>query len=179
MDYTEEKLRHVNTYKGIIVDVDVDMVRLSNGAVTMREVMRHPGGVCVAALGEDGTVALVRQFRYPFGEHLWELPAGKLEPGEDPFPAAQRELSEETGLEAEHWRSLGVIYSSPGISTEAIHLYLATGLRQHGAHPDPNEFLDVKKIPLAELLELADAGEIRDAKTQVAAYRVDRALRTV
>lgn len=177
MDYTEEKLRRVNTYQGIIVDVETDMVKLQNGAITMREVVRHPGGVSVVALDEDGTVALVRQYRYPFHTHLWELPAGKLEPGEEPLPAAKRELSEETGLEADSWTDLGALYATPGYCTETLHLYLAEGLHQGEAHPDPNEFLDVIRIPLDELLHRIDRGEIRDAKTVVGALRADRRRR--
>ena len=177
MDYTEKTLRHVNAYKGIIVDVQTDMVELSNGVVTMREVVRHPGGVCVAAVDEDGTVAIVRQFRYPFGTHLYELPAGKLEPGEEPLPAAMRELSEETGLEAERWEELGALYTSPGFSTEKLYLYLATGLRRGEAHPDPNEFLDVERVPLDELVERAAAGGICDAKTVAGALLAQRRLR--
>ncbi len=165
MDYTEKAIRRVNRYEGIVVDVDVDLVRLPNGGESFREVVRHPGGVCVAAVDEDGRVAVVRQFRYPLGDHLLELPAGKLEKGEEPMPAAVRELSEETGLEAENWRELGVLYTSPGISTERLYLYLATGLRRGEAHPDPNEFLDVEWMPLAELRALAMDGSIRDAKT--------------
>ncbi len=171
MDYTEKALRRVNTFHGIIVDVETDMVRLSNDQITMREVVRHPGGVCVAALDADGRVAMVRQFRYPFQTHLWELPAGKLEPGEEPFPAAQRELSEETGLEAGRWTELGAMYTSPGFSTERLYLYLAEDLRQGEAHPDPNEFLDVARVPLAELLERVDSGELQDAKTVVGLLR--------
>lgn len=177
MDYTEEKLRRVNTYQGIIVDVETDMVKLQNGAITMREVVRHPGGVSVVALDEDGTVALVRQYRYPFQTHLWELPAGKLEPGEEPLPAAKRELSEETGLEADSWTDLGALYATPGYCTETLYLYLAEGLHQGEAHPDPNEFLDVIRIPLDELLDRIDRGEIRDAKTVVGALRADRRRR--
>ncbi len=177
MNYTETPIRHINTYKGIIVDVDVDMIRLPNDKTTMREVVHHPGGVCVVALDTDGMVSLVRQFRYPFREHLWELPAGKLEPGEEPLPAAMRELSEETGLEAETWEELGSIYTSPGFSTERLYVYLATGLHQGAAHPDPNEFLDVTRMPLRQLLEEIDAGEIRDAKTVVGALRAERRMR--
>jgi len=174
MDYTEEKLRRVNTHKGIIVDVETDMVRLQNGAITMREVVRHPGGVTVAALDEDGCICLVRQYRYPFGQHLWELPAGKLEPGEEPLTAAMRELSEETGLEAETWTELGVLYATPGYCTEKLYLFLAEGLRQGEAHPDPNEFLDVTRIPLDDVLARIDRDEIHDAKTVVGALRADR-----
>ena len=179
MDYTEEKLRHVNTYKGIIVDVETDMVRLTNGKITMREVVHHPGGVCVAAVDEDGLIAVVRQYRYPFREHLTELPAGKLEYGEDPLEAAKRELSEETGLEAENWTLLGALYTSPGFSTEKLYLYLATGLSQGKAHPDPNEFLDVEKLPLEELVARVERGEICDAKTVAGALRAEREWRRI
>ena len=174
MDYTENALRRVNAYKGIIVDVTTDMVKLSNDAVTLREVVWHPGGVCVAALDEDDAVYIVRQFRYPFREHLWELPAGKLEPGEDPFPAAQRELSEETGLEAAEWTPLGTLYTSPGFSTERLYLYLATGLTRGTAHPDPNEFLDVDRVPLTEMVRRVESGEISDAKTVAGILRAAR-----
>ena len=179
MDFTEEKLRRVNTYKGIIVDVETDMIRLQNGAITMREVVRHPGGVSVVALGEDGCIPLVRQFRYPFQTQLWELPAGKLEPGEEPLPAAMRELSEETGLEAERWTELCMLYATPGYCTEKLYLYLAEGLHQGTAHPDPNEFLDVARVPLDEVLAMISRGEIHDAKTVVGALQADRLRRGI
>ena len=178
MDYTEKTLRHVNTYKGIIVDVQTDMIELPNGRLTMREVVRHPGGVCVAAVDRDGYITLVRQYRYPFASHLYELPAGKLEPGEEPLPAAKRELSEETGLEAARWEELCVLYTSPGFSTERLYLYLATELRRGQAHPDPNELLDVVRMPLTELLERIGAGEVCDAKTVVGAMWAERKLRS-
>ncbi len=171
MDYTETPIRHVNAYNGIIVQVGVDMIRLPNDAITMREVVHHPGGVCVAAVDADGMVAMVRQYRYPLGTHLWELPAGKLEPGEDPLPAAMRELSEETGLEADTWTSLGAILSCPGFATETRYRYLATDLHQGQAHPDENEFLDVEKWPLQTLLDRISSGEIQDAKTVVGGLR--------
>lgn len=177
MDYTEKTLRRVNTYKGIIVDVQTDMIELPNGNITMREVVRHPGGVCVAAVDGEGVITLVRQYRYPFGDHLYELPAGKLEPGEEPLAAARRELSEETGLEAERWTELGALYTSPGFSTETLYVYLAEGLRQRKAHPDPNELLDVVRMPLAELLSRIETGQVRDAKTVVGALRAERRLR--
>ncbi len=171
MDYTEKKLRRVCAHRGPVVELTEDIVELPNGAVSVREVVHHPGGVCVAAVDEAGCVTLVRQYRYPFGQRLLELPAGKLEPGEEPFDAVKRELSEETGLEADNWTDLGFLYVSPGISTEKIYIYLATGLHQGKAHPDPNEFLDVEKMPLRELADKALAGQIRDAKTVVGALK--------
>ena len=171
MDYTERLKRRVNSYHGVVVEVTMDMVELPNGVTGLREVVHHPGGVCVAAVDEAGRVAVVRQYRYPFSRHLLELPAGKLEKDEDPFDAVRRELSEETGLEADDWTDLGFIYVSPGISTEKLYLYLATGLHQGTAHPDPNEFLDVEKMPLDELARMAAAGELHDAKTVVGALK--------
>lgn len=165
MDYTEKVLRHVNRYEGVIVDVDMEMVQVPNGNVTMREVVRHPGGVCVVAVDDKGLVAMVRQYRFPIDAHLLELPAGKLEKGEDPLPAAKRELSEETGIEADNWRDLGFIYTSPGFSTEKLYMYLATGLHHGEQHLDLNEFLDVEYHPLDVLREMALAGEIADGKT--------------
>ena len=176
MDYTEKPLRRVNTYQGIIVDVSVDMIELPNGEHSMREVVHHPGGVCVAAVDENNMVTMVRQFRYAYGDHLLELPAGKLEPGEDPLPAAVRELSEETGLTAEKWTALGPVYTSPGFSRETLYIYLATGLTQGEAHPDPNEFLDVEKVPLSRLVEMVDRGEIHDAKTVIGILKTARLL---
>lgn len=165
MDYTEKVIRHVNRYEGVIVQVDMEMVKVPNGNITMREVVRHPGGVCVVALDGDGMVAMVRQYRFPIGEHLLELPAGKLEPGEEPLPAAKRELSEETGLEADEWRDLGFIYTSPGFSTERLYLYLATGLHHGAQHLDLNEFLDVEYHSLESLRNMVLRGEIADGKT--------------
>ena len=176
MDYTEKALRRISAYQGVIVDVTEDMVELPNGFVTVREVVHHPGGVCVAAVDDRRQITVVRQFRYPFQRHLLELPAGKLEPGEEPLPAARRELSEETGLEADTWIDLGAVYTSPGFSTETLYLYLALGLHQGAAHPDPNEFLDVEKLPLDQLLARISGGEIQDAKTVIGALKAERWL---
>lgn len=176
MDYTEKTLRRVNTYKGIIVDVSVDMIELPNGEHTMREVVHHPGGVCVVAVDDEQMVPMVRQYRYAYGDHLWELPAGKLEPGEDPLLAAMRELSEETGIRADTWTELGRVYTSPGFSRETLYIYLATGLTQGEAHPDPNEFLDVEKIPLRKLVEMVERGELCDAKTVIGILKTSHIL---
>ncbi|MBQ2896408.1 MAG: NUDIX hydrolase [Oscillospiraceae bacterium] len=171
MELAEKKLRQINSYSGIIVDVTVDQAQLPNGRVALREVVHHPGGVTILPLDDEGCVYCVRQFRYPYGEILLEVPAGKLERGEDPFECARRELSEETGFTADNWQSLGCLYTSPGYSGETLYLYLARGLRAGEAHPDEGEFLSVERIPLAQLLEQVMDGRIRDAKTVAAVLK--------
>lgn len=167
MDYTEKKLRTINRYEGIIVNVKVDKIQQVSGREALREVVEHPGGVCVLPVDENGNCYCVRQYRYPAQEHLLEAPAGKLEPGEDPFEAVQRELSEETGLTAGKYIPLGGFYTSPGFSTEKLYLYIATELTKGESHPDEGEFLDLQVLPLKELTEKVLAGEIPDGKTAI------------
>ena len=176
MDYTEQKIRRINRLEGIVVDVTVDRVRLADGKETLREVVVHPGGVCILPVDDEGYAYCVRQYRYAMREHLLEAPAGKLEPGEDPRKAAERELGEETGLTAGKLIPLGAYYTSPGISTEKLYLYLAIRLRRGEAHPDEGEFLDLVRIPYDELLERVQNGEIPDAKTAVAVLQARRFL---
>src|SRR5437764_7610412 len=115
-------------FAGRVISVTTDEVLLPNGHRAVLEVVHHPGGAAAVALDESGRVCLLRQFRYVAGGWLWELPAGKLEPHEPPLATAQRELIEEAGVRAAHWRSLGQIFSSPGVFSEILHLFLATGL---------------------------------------------------
>jgi ADP-ribose pyrophosphatase len=168
LDYTENKVKTLNGYRGVIVNVDLDKITLPDGSEALREVVSHPGGVSILALDSENRVVCVRQYRYCFGEHLLEIPAGKLEYGEDPMECAVRELSEETGISADEFISLGEIYPSPGFCREVLHLYLAMGLHEGEAHPDEGEFLDVLRVPFEELLEKAMSGEIRDGKTVAA-----------
>lgn len=158
-------------YKGVIVTVHLDQVRLPDGRLTRREVVEHPGGVAVLPLDGDNCVTLVRQFRYPFGGTLLELPAGKLEKGEEPRTCGLRELEEEVGMTADEFTYLGGLYLSPGYSSEVLHLYLARGLHQGASHPDEGEFLNVEKMPFTALLEQVMAGEIHDAKTVAAVLK--------
>ena len=171
MDYTEKKIKTINGYKGVIVNVELDRITLPDGKEAFREVVHHPGGVSVLAIDDDKNVICVRQYRYCFGEHLLEIPAGKLEYGEDPYDCAVRELSEETGITAGKVQSLGEIYPSPGFCKEVLHLYLATELSYGDAHLDPGEFLDVVKVPFDELLAKVMSGEIRDGKTVAAVLK--------
>ncbi len=165
MELTEKTVSSRSVFKGIIVDLRVDHVRLPNGRSAKREVVSHPGGVCVVPYHDDGTVTVVRQFRYPFGQVVTEIPAGKLERGEDHRLAGIRELEEETGLTADTFTYLGQMLVSPGFSDEIIHIYLAQGLHQGTWHPDPDEFLEYQRLPFQELMGQVMRGELQDAKT--------------
>lgn len=167
MDLTEKPIRQDYIYKGKIVNLRVDDALLPNGTTAKREIVEHPGGVCVAALTENDELLFVEQFRYPYFELVLELPAGKLEYGEDPFEAGKRELKEETGATAEKYEDLGKLYPTPGYCGEIIHMYLARGLNFGEQNLDSDEFLEVKKIPLKKAFEMVMNNEIRDSKTQV------------
>ena len=171
MELMEKTLSSQTVYQGKIVTLKVDRALLPNGAEAGREVVAHPGGVCVLALQADGTVPLVRQFRYPLGQVMLELPAGKLEYGEEPRPAAIRELGEEVGLEPGELVELGHIYVSPGFCTEKLHLYLARDVKSVPVHPDEDEFLDIVHMPFDELVGRVMSGEITDGKTVTAVLK--------
>ena len=171
-DLTEEKVASEEIYKGKVVHLFRDTVRLPNGREATREVVRHNGAVCVVPLTEEGEVLMVRQYRYPFGRVLLEVPAGKIDPGEAPEDCAKRELSEETGATAETLTYLGDYYPSVAILDENIRMYLAKGLTFHTAHLDDDEFLQLERIPLKTLAEQVLAGEIPDGKTQTAILKV-------
>ncbi len=167
MELIEETLESAVGFDGSLLHLRVDTARLPNGETARREVVEHPGGVAVVAVTDDRQVLLVRQFRYPYGEVLTEIPAGKRDAGEEPLTTGRRELEEETGYQADTFTPLGVVYPSPGYCDEVIYLYLATGLRATAAHPDADEFLEVERRPLDEAVRGVIAGEFPDAKTQI------------
>lgn len=167
MNLTEKTLRQTYKYKGRILNLRVDDIELPDGKPALREVVEHPGGVCIAALTETQELLFVEQFRYPYREVVLELPAGKLEYGEDPLEAGKRELHEEAGAAADVYRSLGKLYPSPGYCGEIIHLYLATGLAFSAPQPDEDEFLRLRRIPLETAYRMVLDNQIPDAKTQV------------
>lgn len=171
MDLWEKTISSQTLFEGKIVTLKVDQAQLPNGAAAGREVVEHPGGVCILPLFDDGTVSMVRQFRYPFQQVVAELPAGKLEKGEDPLVCAQRELSEEVGAEADELIYLGKFFTSPGYSTEVLHMYLARGLRQGQVHPDEDEFLESERLPFLTLFQQVMSGEIEDGKTIAAVLK--------
>ncbi len=154
-------------YQGRIVRLRVDTVSLPDGSTAIREIVGTPGAVVIVPLTDDHQVRMVRQYRSAIGEFLLELPAGTLEPGESPERAAPRELAEETGDRAAHWKRLTDFYTVPGICDEYIHLFLATGLTSGQANQEFDEFIEIVTLPLDEALAMVASGEIRDAKTIV------------
>ena len=163
-------------FDGKIITVKKDKAELENGEIVNRELVVHPGGVCVVPINENGEVLMVKQFRYPFKEALTEIPAGKLEIGEDHREAGLRELREETGAVCENFEYLGVCYPSVAYLTEKIHMYLATGLTFENQDLDDDEFLDVIKIKLEDAVEMVMNNELPDAKTQCAILKAARIL---
>ena len=171
MYQNEKTISEKEIYKGRVVHLTCDEVELENGYKTLREVIHHPGGVCIVALDEDENVYFVKQFRYPFKTALMEIPAGKLEYGEDHLECGKRELKEEIGATAEKMTYLGCIYPTVAYDTEIIHMYMAEGLDFGEQHLDEGEFLDVTKMPLEEAYKMVMENKFPDAKTTAAILR--------
>ena len=165
MSHTETTLSSKELFHGRVITVTLDEAQLEDGSTATREVVHHHGGACVLPLWPDGTVSMVRQYRYAMGKELWELPAGKLEPGEDPFCAVQRELGEECGVKAAHYISLGEFYPTVGYDTEIIYMWVATDLTETEMHLDDDEFLTPERLPLDTVYQMILSGEISDGKT--------------
>lgn len=176
MELFEKKLSSKQVFDGVVVKLFVDQVELPDGSQSVREVVRHPGAVCVIPVTDEGDVIMVRQFRYAMNQVLLEVPAGKLEPDENPLEAAMRELEEETGINAKTVEHIGEIYTTVAIFDERIQVYLATGLTYKNAHPDQGEFVEIDKIPLKTLVDMVMNGEIKDSKTQIAILKADKIL---
>jgi 8-oxo-dGTP pyrophosphatase MutT (NUDIX family) len=154
-------------FDGRVIKVSVDTVELPNGLRLPLELVRHPGGAAVVAIDTQDRVCLLRQYRHAAGGYIYEIPAGKLEPDEPPESTARRELIEEAAVSATEWSSLGAYYSSPGVFTEVIHLYLATGLTPAAANPEASEVFEVEWWPLTQAFERACRGELTDGKTLI------------
>lgn len=169
----ERILSEDRAWSGKIFNVDTLQVELPNGHTSRRDIVRHHGAAAIVALTESGKIALVRQYRTALDRVTVELPAGKLDPGEDPEECARRELREETGFIAHRMRYLTTIASSCGFSDELIHIYMATQLEFDQACPDEDEFLNVDLVPLTELIDAVLDGKIQDSKTVVGALACD------
>ena len=177
MDLTEKQISAEYIFRGRIINVRVDEALLPNGKTAKREVVEQNGGICVVPLTEANEVLMVEQYRYPYGEVVLEIPAGKRDGDEAPLEGGKRELREETGATAEKFTFLGELYPTPGYCGEIIYMYLATGLSYGETDPDEDEFLNVKKIPLKKAVDMIMNGEIKDAKTQAAILKVERLLK--
>ncbi len=171
MEFREKTLTSECVYDGKIMRVLRDEVEISTGRKSIREVVKHSGGVVILALKDSETVLLVEQYRYPINKTVLELPAGKLEKDERPDTACKRELEEETGFQAEKWTSLGYINTTPGFCDEKLYLYKAENLRFVGEHPDEGEVIKTFEIKVDELIKKVKYGEINDAKTICAVLR--------
>ncbi len=176
-DLREKMISKETLYAGKVVHLERLTVQLPDGKQAYREVVEHVGAAAVVALDEQGQVFFVRQHRVAIDEMTWEIPAGKLNfKGEDPLMCAQRELEEETGLNAQNWKLLTAIVTTPGFCSERISIYLATGLTKHQMHTDEDEFLTCTKIPFEDALARTVRGEINDSKTVVGLLLAQQAL---
>lgn len=173
----EQALTEDVAWTGRIFNVDRLQVKLPDGRMAIRDVVRHPGAVAVVALTEEGQICLVRQYRTALGRVTVEIPAGKLAPGEDPLACAERELKEETGFTAQKMAYLTTIATSAGFADELIHIYMATGLKLAESSPDADEFINVDLVDVGELVDAVLDGRIEDAKTVVGALICDAVSR--
>lgn len=176
---SEDRLSGERVYHGRVIDVDLDRVRFPDGSVGELEIIRHPGAAAVVPLDtREGTsqpiVTLVHQYRYAAGRFIWEIPAGKLDPGEAPEVCARRELEEETGLRAGRIEALSTIYTTPGFTDEVIHLYAALELEKGPTRHEANEFIELHELPLARVRTMIEQGEIVDGKTICGILLADR-----
>lgn len=167
MDLTEKTLSSQMIHRGKIVNLRVDSVELPNGKIGTREVVEHAGAVAVVPITENGEIIMVRQYRYPVEEILWEIPAGKLDQGETPEHCVRRELLEETGAIAANIYKIFSFYSSPGFSNEVLHIYGAENLTYQEQKLDEDEFVEVERVPLERAVQMINEGRIKDAKTIV------------
>lgn len=164
-------------FSGRVIQVNIERVQLPNASIADLEIIHHPGGAAVVAIDTNDQVCLLRQFRHAANGYLWELPAGKIDNKEPPLQTAQRELLEEAGAQATQWRSLGDYVSSPGVFTEVVHLFLATQLEHEETKLEEHEVIEVHWKPLAEVVRMAESGEIRDGKSSVGIFRAAAHLR--
>lgn len=176
-DFTEKKVTSRAAYRGRMLKVNEDEVTLPDGGTALREYIVHPGAAIILPLFDDGSVLLERQFRYPLGQHFYELPAGRLEPDEPSLATAKRELLEETGYVAAEWRELGRLHPCIGYSNEQIDFFLARKLEFRGAQLDEGEFLETLRVPLPDSLDWIRRGRITDAKTILGLFWAEKLLK--
>lgn len=173
----EKKVSSEYIFDGKLLQVYRDTISLPNGNEATREYIKHQGAVAVVPVTDDNEIIAVRQYRYPIGRVTIEIPAGKLDKGEEPLTAAKRELSEETGVESADIEYIGGLYPSVAYTDEIIHMYVAKNLKYGEMHTDEDEFLDVVKIKIDDFVDMVLKGEIMDSKTQAAVLKVAMLLK--
>lgn len=171
MDFTEKTVNEKLIFDGKILHLYNDDILLPNGKPATREYIKHQGAVCVVPVTKDDEIILVEQYRYPMNKNTLEIPAGKLDRGETPEDGAKRELEEETGLKGGKLTFIGELYTSPAILTEVIYMYTATDFSEGTPHTDKDEFVNVIKMPVKEVIQRILSGEIKDSKTQAAVLK--------
>jgi ADP-ribose pyrophosphatase len=171
---TTRILSHRRVYSGRVLAVDLDEIEEPGGVRATREVVRHSGSVVILAVDDQERLVLVRQYRYPVGDVLWEIPAGRRDPGESPQEGARRELEEEVGARAETLEHVLSFFATPGFCDEVMHLFRATGLTLGRARPEADEQIETRWVTLAEARGMADRGEVKDAKTLLAVMLEER-----
>ena len=171
MDLFEEKISSKLIHNGDFLVLNKDTVLLPNGKTSTREFVTHPGAACIVAVDEEDNILMVKQYRYPISKVMYEVPAGKLDSGEEPINCAKRELEEETGYKANNFDLIGSLYPAPAYSNEIIYIYLATKLSKTNMNLDEDEFLVCEKIKISKVLEMIMNGQITDAKTQIAVLK--------
>lgn len=176
-DFTETQISTKTVYRGRLLEVIEDEVRLPNGRASRREYIRHPGAAAMVVMPDPASVVLVRQFRYPLARHFHEIPAGKIDKGEEPLQTARRELKEECGYEAAEWTHLTTIHPCIGYADERMEIYLARQLRDVGRKPDEDEFLQVVTVSFGEALRWVKEGKITDQKTMIGLLWADKFCR--
>lgn len=176
MHLQEKTLTSETKYEGVIFTITQDTAELENGQTAKRDVLHHSGGVCVIPITDENEIFLVKQFRYPFKEITTEVPAGKLNPGENHADCGKRELLEETGCTCSEYIYLGEMYPTPAYNSEITHIYLAKHLKYEKQNLDPDEFLDVIKVPLSKAVDMVMDGTLKDGKTQIAVLKAARLL---
>lgn len=178
MSYIEKTMKSEKVYEGKMLNLRIDTVELPDKKYSKREIVEHPGAVCIVPITDKNEIYLVNQYRKAIDKEILELPAGKIEIGEEPKDCAIRELKEETGLEANDYEYMLEFYTSPGFCNEKMYLFIARDLEEGEATPDTDEYIDVKKIPIEKLIHMIEIGEICDSKTIIGIQMVERLLKT-
>lgn len=158
----------MNEFKGRFITALNEKVKLPDGQVTEIDCVKHPGGACVLPIDKDGSIILLKQWRAPIKKYIWEIPAGKLDAGENPLTCAKRELEEEAGLTAGNWKKLISFFTTPGFCNELLHIYIATDLKKVATNQEAHEIIEIHKLKPQEIEELINKKEIEDSKTLIA-----------